>query len=53
MIPSCLTEWNEENRVRRVSQNRQEPSRVFYGGDGELVAQDTGRDAALRLAATH
>ncbi|WP_437875556.1 toxin TcdB middle/N-terminal domain-containing protein [Sorangium sp. So ce513] len=30
-----VTEWNEENRVRRVSQNGQELSRVLYDGDGE------------------
>ncbi|WP_437951430.1 hypothetical protein WME98_11790 [Sorangium sp. So ce296] len=29
------TDWNEENRVSRVSQNGQELSRVLYGGDGE------------------
>ncbi|MGK3963945.1 SpvB/TcaC N-terminal domain-containing protein [Sorangium sp. So ce1667] len=30
-----VTEWNEENRVTRVSQNGQELSRVLYDGDGE------------------
>ncbi|WP_437631897.1 SpvB/TcaC N-terminal domain-containing protein [Sorangium sp. So ce854] len=30
-----VTEWDEENRVRRVSQNGQELSRVLYDGDGE------------------
>ncbi|WP_437759583.1 RHS repeat-associated core domain-containing protein [Sorangium sp. So ce1389] len=30
-----VTEWNEENRVSRVSQNGQELSRVLYDGDGE------------------
>ncbi|WP_437606920.1 RHS repeat-associated core domain-containing protein [Sorangium sp. So ce834] len=29
------TEWNEENRVSRVSQNGQELSRVLYDGEGE------------------
>ncbi|WP_437494995.1 SpvB/TcaC N-terminal domain-containing protein [Sorangium sp. So ce1014] len=28
------TEWNEENRVSRVSQNGQELSRMLYDGDG-------------------
>ncbi|WP_438015644.1 SpvB/TcaC N-terminal domain-containing protein [Sorangium sp. So ce315] len=30
-----VTEWNEENRVKRVTQNGQELSRVLYDGDGE------------------
>ncbi|HTN89448.1 MAG TPA: RHS repeat-associated core domain-containing protein [Sorangium sp.] len=30
-----MTEWNEENRVSRVSQNGQELSRVLHDGDGE------------------
>ena len=29
------TDWNEENRVRRVSQNGQVLSRMLYDGDGE------------------
>ncbi|WP_437759581.1 RHS repeat domain-containing protein [Sorangium sp. So ce1389] len=34
-LETRVTEWNEQNRVSRVSQNWQELSRVLYDGDGE------------------